>query len=203
MNDYFANLNLGGDPAVAVQRFYRAVDRLDTLAHVTRVATEARDLAARVGADCAAANLAALAHDLAAVVPAAEMPAVAEGMGLRVEEADRAIPLLLHGPIAAAVLVQKLDVRDGDVLNAVRYHSTLRAGASILEKIIFVADKIAYDPTSSHCGEYVPALRSARSLDDAALVYLDFMLDNGWRYGWVLHPNAVAAYRDLMGRTGR
>ena len=119
---------------------------------------------------------------------------------MRVDGADRAIPLLLHGPIAASALVEKLDLRDRDVLNAVRYHSTLRAGASTLEKIIFLADKIAYDPTSPHGGEYVPALRTACSLDDAALVYLDFLLDNGWRYGWVLHPNAVAAYRDLTGR---
>jgi predicted HD superfamily hydrolase involved in NAD metabolism len=205
--DYFEKLGPGGDPVVEVQQFYRAVDRLDTLDHVARVAAEARDLAARVGADCAAANLAALAHDLAVVVPAAEMAAVAEGMGLRVDEADRAIPLLLHGPIAAAALVEKLGVRHRDVLNAVRYHSTLRKGASVLEKIIFLADKIAYDPSSLHAGEYVPALKAAcslddaaRSLSDAALVYLDFLLDNGWRYGWMLRPNAVAAYCDLTGR---
>ena len=201
MIDYFEKLDPSGDPAADVQEFYHAVDRLDTLDHVTQVAAEALDLAARVGADLAAANLAALAHDLAAVVPAGEMIAVAEGMGLHMDGADRAIPLLLHGPIAAAALVEKLDVRDMDVLNAVRYHSTLRAGASALEKIIFLADKIAYDPTSPHGGEYLPALRAAGSLDAAALVYLDFLLDYGWRYGWVLHPNAVAAYRDLTGRT--
>jgi len=138
------------------------------------------------------------------------MIAVAEGMGLRVDGADRAIPLLLHGPISAAVLVEKLDLCDRDMLNAVRYHSTLRAGASALEKIVFLADKIAYDPTSPHGGEYLPALRAAFSLDDtarsldaAALVYLDFLLDNGWRYGWILHSNAVAAYRELTGRTVR
>jgi predicted HD superfamily hydrolase involved in NAD metabolism len=199
--DYFARLNPSGDPAEDVQRFYRAVDRLDTLAHVTQVAAEAQVLAVRFDADRGAANLAALAHDLAAAVPTAEMIAVAEGMGLHVGEADRAIPLLLHGPIAAAALAEKLGVRDEDVLNAVRYHSTLRAGASVLEKIVFLADKIAYDPTSPHGGEYVLALNAARSLDEAALVYLDFLLDNGWRYGWVLHPNAVAAYRDLTGRT--
>ena len=67
----------------------------------------------------------------------------------------------------------------------------------------FLADKIAYDPTSPHGGEYLPTLRAAPTLDDAALIYLDFLLDNGWRYGWVLHPNAVAAYRDLTGRAAR
>ena len=201
--DHFEKLWQSGDPAADLERFYRAVDRLDTLAHVTQVAAEARVLATQHGADRQAANLAALAHDLAAVVPAAEMIAVAESMGVQVTDADRAIPLLLHGPIAAAALIEKLSVRDEDLLDAVRYHSTLRAGASTLEKIVFLADKIAYDPTSPHGGEYLPALRAARTLDDAALVYLDFSLDNGWRYGWLLHPNAVAAYRDLTGWTAR
>ena len=201
MRDYFGKLRPSGDPVADVQRFYRDAGRLDTLAHVTRVAAEARVLATRYGADSEAALLSALAHDLGAVVPQSEMIAVAEGLGILVSKANRTIPLLLHGPIAAAVLDETLGVRDEDVLNAVRYHSTSRAGASTLEKIVFLADKIAYDPTSPHGGEYVPALRAARTLEDAALVYLDFLLDNGWRYGWLLHPDAVAAYRDLTGRT--
>ena len=200
MIDYFEKLSPSGDPVADVRYFYRAMGRSDTLSHVTQVAAEALALVERVGADREAANLAALAHDLAAVVPAAEMLSVAEGMGLPVDGADRAIPLLLHGPIAAAALVEKLTICNRDVLNAVRYHSTLRAGASDLEKIVFLADKIAYDPTSPHDGEYLSALRAADSLDEASLVYLDFLLENGWRYGWILHPHAVAAYRDLTGR---
>jgi predicted HD superfamily hydrolase involved in NAD metabolism len=201
MTGHFADLTSTGDPAVDVERFFRAVGRLDILAHVTLVAEEACLLAARHGADLAAAELAALAHDLAAVVPVAVRPAVAEAMGVTVSAADRAMPALLHGPIVAAALAAKLGLDDQDVLNAVCYHSTLRAGASALEKIVFLADKIAFDPTSPHQGEYVPALQAAWSLDHAALIYLDFLLDNTWRYDWTLHPRAVAAYRDLMGRT--
>lgn len=203
MNDYFADLTPSGDAVADVVRFYRRVGRLDTLAHVSQVAAEAEELAGRAGADRAAARLAALAHDLADVVPVAEMPAVAAGMGLPIGEADRAIPQLLHGPIAAAALEEKLDLRDRDLLNAVRYHSTLRAGASTLEKIIFVADKLAYDPTSPHRGEYVPALRAARSLDGAALVYLGFLQEYASRYGWLMHPNATAAYQELVERVSR
>lgn len=203
MIDYFAELSPPGDPVADVRRFYQAVDRLDTLEHVTAVAKVAVDLAAQHGVDCAKANLAALAHDLAAVVPPAQTLAVAEDMGLLSEEADRRIGPVLHGPIAAAALPEKLDIRDQDLLNAVRYHSTLRAGASVLEKIVFVADKIAYDPNSSHRGEYVPALRAAPSLDEAALVYLAFLRVNVSQYGGIMHPNAAAAYKELAGRVAR
>ncbi len=200
MTEIFADLRASGKPAADVKRFYRTSGRLDTLAHVVQVAAEAQVLAARHGVDLEATNLAALAHDLAAVVPVAEMPAVAQRMGIIVREVDRVIPVLLHGPIAAAAIEKGLGIDDEDVLNAVRYHSTLRAGASTLEKIVFLADKIAYDPKSPHRGVYVPALRAAESLDGAALVYLDFLLDHAWQFGWLLHPHAVAAYRDLVGR---
>jgi predicted HD superfamily hydrolase involved in NAD metabolism len=201
--DPFAALVRSGDPAADVQPVYKAVGLSDTLAHVQQVAAEARALAVRHGVDVEAANLAALSHDLGAAVPVIERVAVAERMGVEVGEADRALPMLLHGPIAAAALARRLGVQDQDVLNAVRYHSTLRAGASVLEKIVFVADKIAYDPRSPHRGEYVPDLLTAESLDGAALVYLDFLLDNNWRYGWNLHPDAVAAWRELAGGAGR
>ena len=203
MIDYFVALAPSGDPVLDVQRFYQDADLGGTLAHVTQVAAEAQALAVRHSADVAAANLAALAHDLAAVVPVAERPSIAEQMGVGVSEVDRAMPALLHGPIAAAVLAEKLDVRNEDLLNAVRFHTTLRAGASTLEKIIFVADKIAYDPSSPHQGEYLAALQAAESLDRAVLAYLDFLLDNTWRHRWYLHPQAVAAYRDLVGRVAR
>lgn len=203
MMDCFAELTPSGDPVSDVQRFYQEADLSGTLAHVTQVAAEARALAVRHSADVAAANLAALAHDMAAVVPVDERPSVAERMGVGVGEADREMPALLHGPIAAAVLTEKLDVRDEELLNAVRFHTTLRAGASTLEKVVFLADKIAYDPNSPHQGEYLPALQAAGSLDEAVLVYLDFLLDNTWRYRWYLHPQAVAAYRDLAGRVAQ
>jgi HD superfamily phosphohydrolase YqeK len=124
-------------------------------------------------------------------------------MGVAVGQADRAMPALLHGPIAAAALVNKLSVGDKDVLNAIRWHTTLRAGAGALEKSVFLADKIAYDPASPHKGEYLPAVEGSGSLDEAALAYLEFVVDNTWRYGWYLHPNTLAAYRDLGGWTGR
>jgi HD superfamily phosphohydrolase YqeK len=198
VTDYFGALATSGDPAADVLRFYQAVGRLDTLEHVTRVAAEARALAEEQSE-----NVAALAHDLASVVPVAERPAVAQQMGVDVSEADRAMPALLHGPIAAAALAQKLGLLDEEVLDAVRYHSKLRAAAGMLEALIFLAGKLAYDPRSVHCGEYLPAPRAADSLEQAALVYLGFSLDNTWRYGWYLHSHAMSAYRDLLGQVAR
>jgi predicted HD superfamily hydrolase involved in NAD metabolism len=202
MVDYFASLTPGTDPAASVRSFYEVVGRLDTLDHVTNVAAEARTLAVRHGLDLVATNLAALAHDLASIVPVAEMPAVAQQLGVSMTEADKAIPMLLHGPIAAAALAERLNVQGRAILDAVRYHTTLRPGAGALEKVIFVADKLAYDPASPHHGDYVPKMQAAGSLEESSLVYLDFLMTNAWRYRWVPHPTAVAAYRELVTQVG-
>lgn len=51
-------------------------------------------------------------------------------------------PNLAHGKIAEAVMKYELKIDDEDILNAVSYHTTGRAGMSMLEKIIFISDAI-------------------------------------------------------------
>ena len=44
-------------------------------------------------------------------------------------------------PICGAVYIKDvLGITDEDILNSVRYHTTGRAGMSLLEKVIFIAD---------------------------------------------------------------
>jgi predicted HD superfamily hydrolase involved in NAD metabolism len=198
-NKYFASLVRSGDPHADVTAFLQGAGRLDTLAHCQAVAAQARVLAERFGVDEERAKLAAICHDLAAVVPHRDAVLVAELYGLAPDPVERAAPVLLHGPIAAAVLARKLAITDPDLLNAVKYHSTSRPGASALERVIFVADKIALDPSSPVRG-FVPAVRSAAegSLEQAALVYLSWVVTHGERLGWMIHPNVRGAHDELQ-----
>lgn len=198
MTEHFAELLSSGEPALDVKRFYLAVGHNSTLKHVIRVARVAQGLADCYGADREGAKFAALAHDMAVAVPDGAKLAVAKQMGIEVGPVDLVKPMLLHGPIAAAALAEKLDVRDEDVLNAVRYHTTLRAGASRLEKVVFLADKIAFDPRADHKGVYLAELQAAPTLDEKARVYLGFVLDQAGKPGWIAHPNAIAAYCELV-----
>jgi predicted HD superfamily hydrolase involved in NAD metabolism len=193
--DQFALLRSTGQPLADIRRFLRAAGRSDTLRHVSRVAAVGRRLARRLQLSLDQSDLACTAHDLAAVVPLRAIVAAAESLGLPLTEADRAIPQVLHGPVAAAVLRQALGVREQAVLDAVAYHTTLRAGAGPLEQFVFVADKLAYDPTTPATG-YHARLQAAR--DDADLpvlcwLYLDWAVREGPRLGWRLHPHLVAA----------
>lgn len=203
MSNPFAGLETEGEPLQTVRRFLRQAGRLDTLKHAAQVNAAARRLAKRVWAQnwsIAAIDLACTAHDLAAVVPLRQILEVAEQLNVPLSDADRAIPQVVHGPVAAAMLAQKLGVADEAVLSAVRHHTTLRAHATALEQLVFIADKIAHDPTARHTG-FHPALLAAQntaSLPDLCFIYyLDWAVNEGPRLGWQLHPNLVAAWEWL------
>jgi HD superfamily phosphohydrolase YqeK len=57
----------------------------------------------------------------------------------------RMIPAVWHGWAAAAEARHRSGMRDREILEAVRWHSTGRAGMSALGKILFVADFCSRD----------------------------------------------------------
>ncbi|MGQ0602470.1 MAG: HD domain-containing protein [Anaerolineales bacterium] len=216
----FETLRSTDNPIRDVRRFLRGAGRLDTLKHAAQVNAVGRRLARRVWlpfsqtgeslrlrasgeeGELCAIDLACTAHDMAAVVPLRDIIATAEDLGVPLTDADRAIPQVIHGPLAATVLQQRLSVTDEDVLNAVRYHTTLRAGASALEQLVFIADKIALDPTARHTS-FHPALSAAlakrptASLAELCCIYLDWVARDGPGLGWKLHPHVLAAHAEL------
>jgi predicted HD superfamily hydrolase involved in NAD metabolism len=110
--------------------------------HTLRVAEAAEDLARAHGLDPARARMAALLHDAARETPSEEFLGLAEDLGLSVGGPERESPKLLHGPVAAELARRELGVKDGEVLDAIREHTTGRPGMGPLSLVLYVADKI-------------------------------------------------------------
>jgi len=170
-------------------------------AHVGRVAAEAERLAAGFKElDRERVALAAWGHDIARALSPQELLARARGLGLEVNPVEEEAPILLHGPVGAEILRQEYGIDDRQVLAAARFHSTGRAGMSLLEKVIFVADKI--EPGKVRAKPALARVRELadRDLDAAILEYLDQMRETARQEGWPLHPQAVAARNELLSR---
>jgi predicted HD superfamily hydrolase involved in NAD metabolism len=170
-------------------------------AHVERVLEEALGLAARHHADASKVRLAVLGHDLLRMTPRDDLLRLAGEMGVQPNAVERAEPLLLHGRVAAALLHQRFGIDDAVVLDAVRYHTTGRAGMSDVEKILFLADKTEPEELA-----FYPQWREVRDLaqddlDAAMLRALELYVEQARREGWTLHPDVVAA-RDYFARRG-
>lgn len=166
--------------------------------HVIRVVAEARRLAAIHGADVEAATIAALAHDLLRAHSDERLLTIAEEQAYELDPADRLAPILLHGPLAVQILQERYNVLDGDILGAVAYHTTANEGMTLLQKVIFIADKIEphkleRDPANRHV-----AVLAETDLDAAMLAYLNHHITVALETGWPLHSHTVAARNGLL-----
>ena len=113
--------------------------------HSCMVSKEAVRLAEKYGGDVQKAEFAGLVHDIEKDTPKDVQLQTIEKYSIILDDVEKSAPKLLHALSGAAVLKNEYNVTDTDVLNAVRYHTTARAGMSLLEKIIYLADYISAD----------------------------------------------------------
>lgn len=128
--------------------------------HTRGVAETATQLAAKYGEDIEKAEIAGILHDS---VKYAEKSWLKE-----IIISEQMDPMLLnfhhelwHAPVGSYVARQEFNIEDADILNAIQYHTTGRAGMSNLEKIVYIADMI--EPSRSFPG--VEVLREIANQD--------------------------------------
>lgn len=167
-----------------------------TAAHCQAVAAKAAQLARLFGADETQAHLAGLLHDISAVIPNDQRVATALAWGIEVLPEERAYPMIIHQKLSSRMAQHDFDVQDKAVLSAIGCHTTLKPGATLLDKVVFVADKIAWDQPGQP--PYLQNLLAALdgSLDGAALCYLDFLWEQRATLRCV-HPWFVAARQEM------
>jgi predicted HD superfamily hydrolase involved in NAD metabolism len=109
--------------------------------HVLRVTETAKEMAFRFGVAVDKAEQAALFHDIAKFMEPSEMRKMIEGS----KEDKKLLSFhheLWHAATGCIIAEEEYGVNDEDVLNAIRFHTTGRAGMSILEKLVYIADLI-------------------------------------------------------------
>ncbi|MFZ5825225.1 MAG: bis(5'-nucleosyl)-tetraphosphatase (symmetrical) YqeK [Bacillota bacterium] len=141
--------------------------------HVEIVAANALELARRTGTPEGPALTAAWLHDISLVLPYAEMAEHARRHGVPLLPEEIQAPQLIHGKLSALMAEQFFGVGDPAVLDAIRCHSTLRPNPTLLDKLLFIADKRSWPP---HEAPYQAALEAAltNSLDEAVACFLDW-----------------------------
>ena len=167
--------------------------------HTLRVADTAEHLAGLHGLDPVKARLAGLLHDLARETSGEDLLHTAAERDVPVGDPERDKPMLLHGPVAAALAQTKLGVGDEAVLEAIRVHTTGAAGMGPLALAVFVADKI--EP--GRVGEWVEGLRELAegNLRAAAKASLASSISYTEERGNAVHPRSREALEWLEGKS--
>lgn len=163
--------------------------------HTIGVMETAIKLARKYGADEKKAELAAIFHDYAKYRSKEEMEKciVEENMPADLLTANIE---LWHAPVGAFLVEKEAGIKDNEILDAIRYHTTGRAGMTRLEKIIFLADYI--EP-----GRKFPSVDEVRQLAeedlDLALIKalqntISFLLGKNQP----IYPDTFHTYNDLL-----
>lgn len=114
----------------------------DRFQHSLGVAETARELAIKNGIDSESAYIAGILHDYGKNASSDELIKIAEKSRLITDEVEKENPFLLHGPVGAHLLEKELGIKDREILEAVRYHTTGKPKLGKLGLIIYIADLI-------------------------------------------------------------
>lgn len=164
--------------------------------HSKNVAKEAVRLAKKYGADVHKAEIAGILHDITKEAEQEEHFEIIEKAGIRLTELEKSTPKLWHAISGSAYIKVNLGIEDEDILNAVRYHTTGRAGMSLLEKVIFIAD------FTSEERDYdgVEKMRKAadKGLEEAMIEGMSFTISDLADRKLTIAPDTFQGYNEVV-----
>ena len=195
LDDYIGDFRPTGELEKDVYTLLHNHDHDHTFTHVKAVAAKALELAQHFGGDADKAETAAWLHDISAIIPNDKRIEVARALDIEVLSVEEQLPMIIHQKLSAAISRYSFGVTDEEILSGVGCHTTLKANASLTDKLVFVADKIAWDQEGTP--PYIAELNAGleRSIDKAALAYLEYLFE----HATVLHPWAKEAREQLLG----
>lgn len=160
--------------------------------HTMAVAEEAKYIAALMNVDEERIYIAALMHDTARGLSPEDMYNEAKKYKINISVLDEKRPILLHGLVAANWLIDRLNVADWEIYEAICLHTTGAPNMGKMAAALFMADKLAITE-GSHVDD---SLINARKLlpDDIDKVFLwcftysfKYLMDNNQE----LHPVSI------------
>lgn len=136
--------------------------------HTLGVAYTAAVLAMRYDCDVLKAETAGMLHDCAKCMSNEKRLNICKKHNISVNDIERRNPFLLHAKVGSYIAMQKYNIHDRDIINAILNHTTGRPDMSLLEKIIYVADYI--EPGRKQAPNLTQIRKLAFSDLDAALL---------------------------------
>jgi len=143
------------------------------LMHTFGVIDTASTLAKAYQADIKKCEKAALLHDCAKYMPLDEMIAICERNFVEISDLEKKKDSLLHAKAGACLAYEKYGIKDKEILDAIKYHTTGRPDMSLIEKIIFVSD---YIEPGRNFSEKLPMYRMI-AMADINLVCMNILKD--------------------------
>lgn len=170
--------------------------------HSLGVAKKAIELAKIYGVQEEIAKKVGIAHDIAKEMTDEEMIEYAKANNIRIDEIETVKPSLLHGKIGADIAAKKFGFTQ-DMINAIKWHTTGRENMSMLEKIIYVADKTEENRKGTRFNLEKSRELSTQNIDETLIFLMDEFITYNVKNEWLIHPETIKARNDLLLNEGK
>ena len=165
--------------------------------HSLGVAKKAIELAKIYGVQEEIAKKVGIAHDIAKEMTDEEMIEYAKANNIRIDEIETVKPSLLHGKIGADIASKKYGFTE-DMINAIKWHTTGRENMSMLEKIIYVADKTEENRSGTRFDLEKSRELSKQNIDEALIFLMNESISYKIKNNGLIHPKTIEARNDLL-----
>lgn len=162
--------------------------------HSLNVAKAAKALAERYGEDVERAYVCGLLHDIEKNSPDEEQQEYMFRFP-DIPEVVAKTPKLWHAAAGAAFVRDELGITDPEMISAIKYHTTAKAGMTMLEKIIYIADFISDERDYPGVDEVREA--AFDDINKAILIGTRFTLEELLRQGRVINQDTIDAYNEV------
>ncbi|MEK3954056.1 putative HD superfamily hydrolase of NAD metabolism [Psychrobacillus psychrotolerans] len=168
--------------------------------HTRGVAETAIQLAELYGEDPEKAEIAGILHDSVKYAEQEWLRSIIVSQNMN--------PVLLdfnhelwHAPVGSYVAKTEFQIADEDILKAIEFHTTGRAGMSKLEKIIYVSDMI--EPSRKFSGVEPLREKAKIDLEDAMTSCIKHSISFLIEKKQPVFPDSFHCYNDLIQQRGK
>ena len=170
--------------------------------HSLGVVKKAVELAKIYGLQEETAKKVGIAHDIAKEMTDEEMLEYVKNNNIEIDEIETVKPSLLHGKIGADIAAKKYGFTE-DMVNAIKWHTTGRENMSMLEKIIYVADKTEENRKGTRFNLEKSRELSTQNIDEALIFLMNEFITYNIKNEWLIHPETINARNDLLLNQGK
>lgn len=176
-----------------IESYFLIHDRLDTFEHTLDVVQELHNIEKQFGSLEEGSVVACYCHDLGKVVHEEVMIEFCVENKIEITDEEKLLPSILHQKISKFIAENVFGIRDDNILNAIRYHTTSRQQPSNMEIEVLLADKLSWKEDGYR--EIANNIREAMkySKEKAILYYLTY-LELNKEESQIYHKDSKEAY---------
>ena len=126
---------------IRIEETVRETLNMARFLHSRNTALLAVDLCRRFDLDPDAGYLAGIAHDLCKQLDVKQIMKLVKTDGMRISSLEKGKPGLMHGRAAAVLLMERFNIHNKDILEAIAFHTSGSENMGPLAKVIYIADK--------------------------------------------------------------